>query len=329
MSFKLYGKPTILITGIGGSGASYLAEYILHNVPNISIIGTMRNHSLTKNIKNIEKYINIEYVDLTDFSSIHSIIDEYNPEKIFHIASMANVKNSFLHPLTTIQNNINITLNLLESVRLLKNKYGYNPIIKICSTSELYGNVTKENNPITESTPLNPINPYAVSKMTQDNLGYVYWLNYGLNVIRTRMFTYLNARRPDLFATAFGKQIIEIKQKKRLFLEHGNLDSVRSFIDVREAAEAYWISTEKGIIGDVYNIGGKTILNIKDFLNILIDKMGVKVETKQNKNLLRPSDISIQIPDMSKFTQHTGWEPKRSFDDTLNHFVGELYEFWE
>jgi GDP-4-dehydro-6-deoxy-D-mannose reductase len=164
--------------------------------------------------------------------------------------------------------------------------------------------------------------------MAQDNLGYVYYLNYGMNVIRTRMFSYFNARRGDLFATAFAKQILEIKAGRRDFLEHGNLESIRTFIDVREAAESYWIASQKCKIGEVYNIGGAEPIKIKDCLDLLIKKMGVPVVLKQNQNLFRPSDISVQIPDISKFTKDTGWKPTGSLNEMMDFFIEEIYKFW-
>jgi len=143
------------------------------------------------------------------------------------------------------------------------------------------------------------------------------------------MFSYLNARRGDLFATAFARQILDIKNGKRNVLEHGNLKSVRTLIDVRDAAESYWISIEKCKVGEVYNIGGTTPIKIEDFLNLLIDKFDVEVKTVENKNFLRPSDISVQIPDITKFTKCTGWKPKISFNDGLDFFVKEVYKFWD
>ena len=317
----------VLITGVTGSGGSYLAEYLL-NQAKVTVIGTTRDHTPARNIAHIKDRLQMRYLDLNEPMSVYRLFDDDRPDIVMHIASMANVRKSFDYPHEVITNNINITMNLLEAVRLLKAKDGYNPIIQICSTSEVYGRVDPKNVPITEDCPLKPINPYAVSKMAQDNLGYVYFLNYGMNIVRTRMFTYLNARRADLFATAFAKQILEIKRGEREVLEHGNLDTIRTFIDVREAAEAYWIATQKCKMGEVYNIGGSVGYSIGQFLELLIDKMGAPVKTYQNPKLMRPSDTTIQIPDMSKFTRDTGWKPVIPFDKSVEFFIEELYKFW-
>ena len=318
----------VLITGVTGSGGSYLAEYLCKNVKEIRVFGTTRDYSLRRNIREVEDQIEIKIVDFNDSLAVYRMLDEIRPDVILHIASMANVRRSFDNPIPIVTNNVNITLNLLECIRLLKNKDDYNPIIQICSTSEVYGNPGPKYVPTKEDCPIKPINPYAVSKMAQDNLGYVYFLNYGMKVIRTRMFSYWNAKRGDLFATAFAKQILEIKKGKKSVLEHGNLESIRTFLDAREAAESYWIATQKCQYGEVYNIGGTGPLKVKDCLDLLIKKMGGTITTKQNQSLMRPSDISIQIPDISKFTADTGWKPKLTLDECLDFFVEEVYKYW-
>lgn len=319
----------VLITGVTGSGGSYLAEYILNNIKGVKVIGTTRDHSSYRNIIDIKDRIDLQYLDLEDSLSVYGMLEKTLPDIIFHIASIANVRRSFNFPHEVITNNINITLNLLECIRLLKNKTGYNPVVQICSTSEVFGKVDPKNVPISETCPLNPINPYAVSKLTQDSMGYVYFLNYGMNVIRTRMFSYLNAKRADLFPTAMAKQILEVKRGKRDVVEHGNLNSIRSFIDVREAAESYWMAAIKGDAGEVYNIGSTESIKLDSLLHLLINKMDVPVKTVQNSNLLRPSDISIQIPDTTKFRNKTGWNPKIPFDQSLDFFIQEIYKYWD
>jgi GDP-4-dehydro-6-deoxy-D-mannose reductase len=131
----------VLITGVTGSGGSYLAEYILNHIENVKIIGTTRDHTVSQNLRNVKNRIELRYLDLNDSLSVYRLFDADRPDVVFHIASMANVRKSFDDPHAVVTNNVNITLNLLECIRLLKNKDGYNPIIQICSTSEVYGTV--------------------------------------------------------------------------------------------------------------------------------------------------------------------------------------------
>ena len=209
----------VLITGISGSGGSYLAEQILERNPNISIHGITRWHSTTtaNNLRNIANKVQIYECDLCDLSSVIRTLEIAKPDLIFNLASHANVRACFDTPITVVQNNILSTLNLLEAIRLVK----LNPLLVHCSTSEVYGQVDKSQIPINENCPINPVNPYSVSKCTQDQLVYSYGKAYDISAIRTRMFAYINPRRADLFATAWARQIVAIERGEKNILKHG------------------------------------------------------------------------------------------------------------
>ncbi len=308
-----------LITGISGSGGSYLADYIVRNHPKVELHGIARWHSTSSN-KNLEKSIGkitLHECDLTDLSSVIPTLRKAKPDAIFHIAAYANVRASFITPVAVLNNNITGTANLFEAVRIA----GIDPVIQLCSTSEVYGQVDPKNVPIKEDCPLNPSSPYAVSKVAQDLLGYTYFRNYKMKVIRTRMFAYLNPRRADLFATAFSLQVARIEAGLQKVLLHGNLDSVRTIIDVRDAMESYWVATERCEFGEVYNIGGVTVIKVGDFLEMLKKLAKCKIPSRPDPELFRPSDVTLQIPDVSKFTKKTGWRPKYSFKESVAHLL--------
>ena len=289
----------VLITGISGSGGSYLAEYICNKKPNVSVHGISRWHvtSTNKNLIKVMNKINVHECDLQDYSSIFNVLKKVKPDAIFHLASHANVRASFDTPLSVMQNNIMGTANLLQAIKDLN----INPVIQICSTSEVYGIVSKKDIPINEKCSFNPASPYALSKVSQDLLGQVYFKNYGLKIIVTRMFTYLNPKRSDLFATAFARQVALIEKGKQKILYHGNLNSVRTIIDVDDAMESYWVAATKGKIGEIYNIGGNKTTTVGKFLELLKKNAKTKIISKVDKKLLRPTDVTLQIPDMSKF----------------------------
>jgi len=309
----------VLITGITGSGGSYLAEYIINNHPEVEVHGTSRWHSTAsnKNLKEIKDKVLVHECDLNDFSSILSVLKKVKPDYIFHLASHANVRASFDIPLTVLENNIMGTANLLEAVR----HAGIDPKIQLCSTSEVYGQVDPRNVPIKEDCPLNPSSPYAVSKTAQDLLGYIYFKNYGMKIIRTRMFSYLNPKRYDLFSTSFARQVVEIEKGLRKELLHGNLDSTRTIIDVRDAMESYWVAIERGRIGEVYNIGGERTITVGEFLELLKKLATCNIHSRIDQNLLRPTDVTLQIPDTTKFRLETGWKPKYTFEESVNHLL--------
>lgn len=309
----------VIITGISGSGGSYLAEYIVQHHPQVQVHGIARWHSTAKeeNLENIADKIKVHECDLNDLSSVIQTIAEVKPDGIFHLAAFANVRASFITPLAVLNNNIMGTANLFEAVRIAR----LNPVIQLCSTSEVYGQVDPKNVPIKEDCPLNPASPYAVSKVTQDLLGYSYFVSYGMKIIRTRMFAYLNPRRTDLFATSFAMQVAKIEAGLQKELVHGNLDSVRTIIDVRDAMESYWVALKKCKFGEVYNIGGPMIITVGQILEILKKKANTNIPSRLDSGLLRPADVTLQIPDVSKFQKETSWKPKYSFEESISFLL--------
>jgi GDPmannose 4,6-dehydratase/GDP-4-dehydro-6-deoxy-D-mannose reductase len=276
--------------------------------------------STADNLYDIRQQVVVHECDLTDLSSVLSVIKNVRPDAIFHIASHANVRASFVNPLAVLQNNIMGAANLLEAVRLAE----IDPLIQICSTSEVYGQVLPDEVPIKENQPMRCSSPYAVSKATQDLLGLSYFNSYGMKIIRTRMFAYLNPRRTDLFATSFARQVARIEAGLQKELVHGNLDSVRTLIDVRDAMESYWVAIMHCKPGEAYNIGGNTVISVGEFLDLLKRNCKVAIPSRVDPALLRPSDVTLQIPDTTKFVEATGWKPKYSFEESVKYML----DYW-
>jgi len=317
----------VLITGITGFVGSHLAEYILKEHKDIKIYGLVRWRSPKDNIYKILDKINLCYGDLEDYSSIEKILSDLKPDAIFHLAAQSYVDFSFLSPMSTLQTNIIGTANLLEVVKILKLKERYDPVIHVCSTSEVYGQVKKDEIPIKETNSLRPASPYAVSKVGEDMLALQYFLSWKLKTIRTRMFTHEGPRRGEVFAPSnFAKQVAAIESgKQKNIVMVGNLESVRTFMDVRDAVKAYWLLVNKCTPGEVYNIGGVETMTIGDMLNKLIGFSKKKnIEIKIDPKRLRPSDVTLQIPSVEKFTQQTGWKPNIRFDQTLK----DMLDYW-
>ncbi|MDO8686659.1 MAG: GDP-mannose 4,6-dehydratase, partial [Candidatus Berkelbacteria bacterium] len=202
----------ILITGIGGFVGSHLADYILANFPNTQVIGLARWWEPKENIRHILDKIKLCYGDLVDIPSLETILREHKPEVIFHLAAQSYVDFSFLAPITTLETNVIGTANLLETIKRLKLDSGYDPVIQIASSSEVYGQVRENEVPIKETNPFRPASPYAVSKVGEDMLAFQYWLSWGIKTIRTRMFTHTGKRRGEVFVESnFAKQIAAIE----------------------------------------------------------------------------------------------------------------------
>ena len=309
------------ITGITGAGGSYLAEHILKKDKSIKIFGSYRSTG-NKNLlqKRYKKKIKFFKLDLNNYKKFKNILQKVKPDLIYNFASNPDVRLSFDFPKTVINGNYNASLNLFEAARVLRLK----SLIIHCSTSEVYGNVSKNDVPIEEDLKMRPVSPYALSKAYQDMAAQMYFKIYGLNMIITRMFTYINPRRNNLFQSAFARQIIKIKSKKANVLEHGNLKSIRSFLSLEDAMRAYWDVAIKGKIGEIYNIGGTKAYTVGQVLDKLIKLSKIKIKKKMNKKLLRIKDVTLQLANIKKFCKDTGWTQKESLDFSLKFLVTEL-----
>jgi len=313
----------VLITGITGFVGSHLADYILGNYSEVEVFGAKRWRSPMENIKHIEDKLRLYDCDLRDLSSIITMLKEVVPDKIFHLAAQSYVPYSYTTPIDTLMTNVIGTANLLEAVKLV----GQDPLVHICSSSEVYGQVKKEDVPIKETCPFNPVSPYGVSKVAEDMLGLQYFTAYNMKTIRTRMFTHTGARRGEVFVCSdFAKQIAKIEvETQEPVVYVGNLDSIRTFADVRDAVRAYWM-LDRSMAGEVFNIGGNVTMTIKEMLDKLIklskSKEQITVEVLPVK--FRPADVTLQIPDCAKFREATDWKPKIPFKETLEG----LLNYW-
>ena len=309
----------VLITGITGMVGSHLADYILNNHPDAEVSGVVRWRSPLDNIRQRLDDITLIQGELRDLSSMIQVINQVQPDRIFHLAAQSFVPISYESPGDTFTVNVIGSINLLDAVR----NVGIDPMIHMCSSAEVYGNVDESMVPITENTPFNPASPYAVSKVGQDMLGSQYHISYGMKIIRTRMFTHSGPRRGNFFAeSAFAKQIAEIELGVIPGpVMVGNLESIRTYADVRDAVRAYWTLLDFCSVGEVYNIAGNRTLTIGEMLEILKSFASVPIEHEVDPSLLRPSDVTLQIPENSKFRDETGWEPEYSMEQTMEDLL--------
>ena len=317
-----------MITGIGGFVASHLADYLL--AKGEEVYGTYRWTEDISRIERIKEKIKMVPADLLDLSSLIRAIADNCPDYIFHLAAQSYVPDSFTNPIITIETNTIGTVNLLEAIRIVKDyiKKDYDPVIHLCSSSEFYGRVEEHEIPITENHPMRPGNQYAIGKVGADAAGYFYYKYYGLKVIRTRMFTHTGYGRTMMSAECnFAKQIALIeKGKQNPIIKHGNLNSIRTWADVRDAVKAYHILVRKGKPGEVYNIGGNTVKTIGEALDYLISLSPMRKEIikESDPKLVRKVDVNLQIVDISKFQKETGWIPEIPFEETLS----EVLRYW-
>jgi GDP-mannose 4,6-dehydratase len=319
-----------LITGITGMVGSHLAEFLLAET-DWDIYGMCRWRSPLDNVADLLDRANRRdrltflYGDLRDYASLQNVIEQSKPDYVFHLAAQSYPVTSFTSPLDTLDTNILGTERLLEVLRRCKD---IDPVIHVCASSEIYGRVPKEKIPINEECSFHPASPYAISKVGTDLVGRFHAEAYRQRVVTTRMFTHTGPRRGDVFAeSSFAKQIAMVEANRiPPVLKVGNLDSLRTWSDVRDAVRAYYLLvTVNPLPGESYNIGGAHSCTVRDMLDHLLSlsvRKDIRVEVDPER--LRPIDADLQVPDTAKFRRHTGWEPRISFEQTMK----DLLDYW-
>ena len=319
-----------LITGITGMVGSHLADYLLEHT-NWEIYGMCRWRSPLDNISsfidriNAKDRVHLLYGDLRDTLSVMDVVSTAKPDYVFHLAAQSYPHTSFAAPLDTLDTNIQGTARVLEALRT----HVPRAVIHVCASSEVFGRVPKEKLPIDEECTFHPASPYAISKVGTDLVGRYYAEAYGMTVMTTRMFTHTGPRRGDVFAeSTFAKQIAMIEHDLiPPVVKVGNLESLRTIADVRDAVRAYhMLVTVNPVPGAYYNIGGTYSCTIKDVLDTLLSfspsRNKIRVEIDQER--IRPIDADLQVPDTRKFRAHTGWEPRIPYEQTMR----DLLEYW-
>ncbi|MGE4563283.1 MAG: GDP-mannose 4,6-dehydratase [Victivallaceae bacterium] len=320
-----------LITGITGMVGSHLADYLLAHTE-WEVYGMCRWRSPLDNIEHLLDRVNrkdrvfLLNGDLADLVSLEHAVEKARPDYVYHLAAQSYPLTSFESPIQTLDVNILGTARLLEALRRIM---GTAPLIHVCASSEVFGRVPREKLPINEECTFHPASPYAISKVGTDLVGRFHAEAYGQQVMTTRMFTHTGPRRGDVFAeSTFAKQIAMIEAGMIApVVRTGNLESLRTWSDVRDAVRAYYmLLTVNPTPGGYYNIGGNFSCTVGEMLDFLVSistaKEQIRVETDPAR--LRPIDADLQVPDTAKFTNHTGWKPEIKFEQTMT----DLLNYW-
>lgn len=320
-------REKILITGITGFVGSHLADYVLGKGGNYEVYGVKRWHlSRMDNCRHFMEKIKWVDCNLHDPIGTQDMIKEVKPDRVFHCAAESFVSPSWKHPNSYMQTNYNGTVNLLDALHRIGSKAPFH----IPGSGEEFGEIYEHEVPIHEETIIRPVNPYAVSKVAQDLIGYVYHKSYGMNVIRTRAFNHEGPRRDKVFGIPwYAYQVARIEAgKQEPMMRVGFLDDRRNFTHVRDMVEAYWISTEKCKAGELYLIGSDEedkVYTFRQALESLIAMSNVKgIKYQTVPEYVRPTQVPRLIGTTKKFREATGWTPKISYETILT----ETLEYW-
>ncbi len=305
----------ILITGAGGFVGSYLIKE-LQSQGNAEIFAAV--YKSNSDLSNLVGADHVLSGDLTDHEFAQVLIQKTQPDVIYHLAAISVVHNSIEQAKNVININATLSYNLLEAMRLHAPKAR---LVAICSAN-VYGAVQDQTMPLTESTPFRPLNPYAVSKVTQEMLALQYYLAYGLDVVILRPFNHTGpGQTTDFVIPALTKQFIDIERGAQPVIEVGNLDTTRDFTDVRDMVKGYVLASEKCLSGAVYNLGSGRGYSVREILELLQKISGTRVEIKSDPSLVRAHDVEILVADASKFYTLTGWAPKISLETTISDIL--------
>jgi GDPmannose 4,6-dehydratase len=330
----------ILITGITGQVGSQLADYVLGKTK-YDVVGMMRWQEPMDNLYHLTTRINCKdrislyYADLNDYAAMSRMLRDVRPQFISHLAAQSYPKTSFNIPIETLQTNIIGTANLLENIRQLKEADRYDPVVHICSSSEVYGKA-KPGVPLAEDTAFHGASPYSISKIGTDYLGQFYGEAYGIRTFVTRMGTHSGPRRSDVFfESTVAKQIAMIEAgHQEPVIKVGNLASTRTFQDARDAVRAYFLLLEASAEGNVkcgayFNIAGEEVFKLPEVIDLLLSmstRQDIKVVTDEDR--FRPIDADYQMFDNTKIRSSINWKPeipaKQMFSDLLNHWRNEI-----
>lgn len=304
----------ILITGCEGFIGSYLAELLTGM--GLSVHGMV--YQDTGYLDQLGDRINLYRCSITDKEKVTAVLAETKPHYVFHLAAQSLLTDSWRYLEQTFTVNVLGTVCLLEGIRSL----GLDPVIEIACSSDEYAYRQGEV-PIQESSEISPSSPYGVSKLAADMLGHIYWQNYGTKIVRIRPFSIIGPRKVSDACSDFARAIADIEHGRRAKLGVGNLDTVRDFVDVRDAVEAMWLLAEKGTPGQVYNICSGKGYRIKEILDILISISSQKIEIQPDPNRMRSSDKPVLVGDCSKLSE-LGWKPRIPIEETLV----DILDYW-
>lgn len=304
-----------LIIGGAGFAGGYLINELISEKWNV--------HATCLPNENISGECAVHTLDILSYDDVLSLIDEIQPDVIFHLAAQSSVAVSWKKPQLTAEINVVGTINVLEAVRNSQKK---DIRLILTGSGEEYGFIKSELCPLKEDEKLTPGNIYAATKACQGMLGEIYSRAYGMDIVMVRAFNHSGPKQLPMFVTAdFCRQIAEIeKGLKEPVISVGNLEAMRDFTDVRDVVRAYRMLAEKGKSGETYNVGRGMAVKINSILNTALSYAECHIDVTQDKSRMRAADIPLIEPDVSKIFSDTGWKAEISMEktikDTLDYF---------
>lgn len=305
-----------LVIGGGGFVGPYLVKHLTNDLGyEVTVTKTVKETLVMDNAT-------VKDLDILDIDQIKALLEEEKADYLFHLAAQSSVAYSWKNPTLTVDVNIKGCINLLEAIRQVDKK----PRVLLIGSGEEYGHIKKDECPIIEDNVVRPGNIYAATKSCQNMLGKIYSDAYNLDIMMVRAFNHIGPNQTPMFVVAdFCKQVADIEKGiQEPVINVGNLSAKRDFTDVRDVVKAYAKLVAGGKRGETYNVGTGHAVAIEDILKGIIAMSDKKIEVKVDPAKLRPVDVPIIEPDISKIKKEVGWSPVIPLEQTLK----ETLEHW-
>lgn len=318
-------KKIAIITGICGQDGSYLADLLLSKgyevhgiIRRSSSFNTARLDHLISNLEIFNKSLFLHYGDLTDYTSLYSLIIKYNPSEIYNLGAQSHVKVSFDIPVFTGETVGIGTLNLLEAIRAYQEATGNTIRFYQASSSEMFGKVQEV--PQKETTPFYPRSPYGCAKVYAHHLTVNYRESYDLHASCGILFNHESPRRGETFVTRkITRAVGRIYQglQKKLYL--GNLDALRDWGFAGDYVNAMWLMLQQDKPDDYIVATGKMI-SVREFCQKSFARYGMNYEdyVEVDPRYYRPAEVDQLLGDPSKAKKKLGWTLQVDVDDLIH-----------
>lgn len=312
----------VLITGLTGFVGPYVAAEVARRDSSAEIFGLVWAPPDEETARHLPAAIRSLTGDVTDVESLRTAVRAARPDLVFHLAAASSVAASWSKPGEAFEVNAVGTLNLLEAIR----DFAPGAMTVIASSAEIYGGAADDDHPLTETSPYRPASPYAASKAAQDLLSATFSEAHGLRVARLRLFNQTGPGRPPHFvASSFARQIARIEAGDQpAEIKVGNLEARRDFVDVRDAARAYWVVAQEGVPGAAYNVCSGHAVSMSSLLENLLSQSECSVAVVPDPERMRPADTPLLVGDPTLFRKTTGWVAEIPIERTL----ADLLEWW-
>lgn len=303
------GGDVVLVTGAGGFAGSHLVEHLRAAPTHQSeggaaqtIVGWTR-----------------QTVDLLDRGGVRAAIRELRPTQVYHCAGVPHVAESWHDTTQPLEGNVLATEHLLDALR----REGVRCRILLPGSATVYA---PSSEPISETHPIAPGSPYAISKLAQEQLALRAIEEDGLDVVVARSFNHTGPRQtPAFVAPSMARQIVLIERGQlEPVIKVGNLDAHRDVTDVRDVVRAYAALMQSGQTGLVYNVASGVGRSIRSILDALVSRSTVPVRVEVDRARLRPNDVPVVVGNFARLSAATGWRPKITFDQMLD----DLLDYW-